>query len=217
LLIDEARKEGYLTVFINTEKGIDNDIDQISQKFCAQYTSDWDELRTSIIKSSLLDYIWKQIVQETEKDLMKKASDYVCDEVENRLYAKLTSPPYTQRSTEDPKILIPTPIVCLHYSEDYRDKIYISYVNQNGQIQNHIEIDSKILTSKIEKWDHWRQQIKQHDISTNDIAAIKAKVSLVKFIVDIEPSIIAITAQTLRSTKVAEKSSYRVKRKVSEA
>ncbi|EAY03656.1 SH2 domain containing protein [Trichomonas vaginalis G3] len=207
LLIVEAFQSGNLTYTIDTDKGIDKEIEEISTKYRMRYPSDWDSLRKDILQMAIKDFIWPQIVKETEDELKKNAEKFVCNEIETRLFSHLTSPPYTQLSTSQPYILKSQKILAMHYtSDDTKRKIYAAMVNEKGNIIDSLYLHSKIIDSKvIVNWDDPDKQIKEgsaNNLAANDLEVIKSKVALVKFIETHHPPVIAITASCLKSASL---------------
>lgn len=203
LLIEEARQSGCLSYTIDTDKGIDKEIEDISAKYKMRYPSDWDQLRNDILTKAIKEMIWPKIVAETEEELLKNAEKFVCNEIETRLFAHLTSPPYTALSNGTPQILKSQKILAMHFSSDDQKRlIYTVMVNEKGKIVDSIYLHAKLIDSRVQvDWDDPEHQIseKASELSVNDLEALKSKVNLVKFIERNKPSVIAITATGLRS------------------
>lgn len=207
LLIDEARKLGLLsvTIDIDGEEGINGYYENLKQHYTAQYGSAWDEIRIKILKRAFFKEIWPQFIRETEADLFQKASEFVKDEIENKLFLQLTAPPYTTKSeTGKIKILENTTIMSFCYHPDMPKEIGMAVVGPKGNVENWDIFNSSLITSR-HRVDYSRNELPTgSEISGFEKSAIAAKLKINEIFTkrDEEIKLVVVAATCVRATQL---------------
>jgi len=162
LLIDQARNQGFIEVSIDYRPPdqIDGFIKMVSKKYQLLYNSSWDVLRGKVIDYTIRNYTWPQVLNEVEKLLMAKASEFVCAEVEVMMYNHLMATPYCFID-DVTKAHKPQSVFGFHYSED--DKmVYIVYVNEKGNVTEYCTLSNAVFRYSKEYFSreiNWEQLI----------------------------------------------------------
>ena len=213
LLIDEARKAGYISVTVDLDYengGVSNFFDVLASRYKAQYSSSYDTLRDRVVKRAFDVYIWPQFVSETESDLMNGATDFVKDTVEQLLFTQLTAPPFLAKS-DDPTLPKKSGIVLSFcYHPDFPRELAVVLVNSDGIIEKSYVYDSNVITTSVSIGDYTKAKItamlQDKTRSSSERAAIKIKAELHKMLAkkDLHIDVVVVAATCLKSKQVFE-------------
>lgn len=210
LLIDEARKQGFITVDINWTDG-DSTIQEFYENFekqfyLSQYGSQWDDIRQAIIESAFKDSIWPQFQKEAESQLWQKSAEAVKNTVEGVLLQKLTAPPYTKQN-QPSSPLVGVSILSFCYHPDSPKEVGVCLVNPNGRVQSNFTVSSRIfgksirtdeLIDTIQKSKNTKKvQISATDVSKNE--EFEGKKRIYQAIEKEKPDLITICSTCLRA------------------
>ena len=213
LLISEARGAGYITVTIDLdyeEGGRAKFFELLASIYRSHYNSSYDSLRERVVEKAFNDHIWPQFVAETETDLMKGASDFVKDTVEELLFKQLTAPPFVARSDDLGGPKKSGVVLSFCYHPDFPRDLAVALVNSDGIVEKWQVCDSIVLTSRAEIRDYSKQGINRmlqdKQLSSTERNAIKIKADIHKLLAKKKNSVtidvVVVAATCLKSESV---------------
>ncbi|OHS93529.1 hypothetical protein TRFO_11738 [Tritrichomonas foetus] len=210
LFIDEAQQKGFLNASIDYPNGIQGFLEQLKkQYYLSQYGSQWDDMRSAIIEMAFTKDIWPLIVKETNEELLSKSAESVKNDVEAKLFTKLTQPPYTKK--QYPRSGVKVLSLCYH--PDYPKEVGVAFVQPDGNVEHQYTVNSYILRNSNNVRTAIQADLKEennntkkgqqpqlkHNLTVSERAEYDGKKAILQTMKLYNPDVITICATCVRS------------------